>query len=301
MSTKFDSEGFDLTASSTTNNNDIIYEIGGGTTQEVPPQSSPPPPEEPTAESERLKNLGNEQFQKSNHLDAYDYYTEAIEAAPYGDGVGLRGEELLGLKEEFEEEKRQRMAERQREVMERRRGGKEEGKDENDSNKKGKSDNNKGDGNSDDNKEEEEFIPPKHIYGHKLSIYHANRAATLLHMGRLEETIDDCTISILYNPHYVKAYTRRSTAYERNGDTESALMDARAAFRLQPNATTQKNVTRLEKIEAERMEKLKEETMGKLKDLGNSLLSNFGLSLDNFEAVKDPKSGGYSISFNQNK
>lgn len=38
---------------------------------------------------------------------------------------------------------------------------------------------------------------------------------------------------------------------------------------------------------------------GKLKDLGNSLLGNFGMSLDNFKAVKDPASGSYSISFQQ--
>ena len=36
------------------------------------------------------------------------------------------------------------------------------------------------------------------------------------------------------------------------------------------------------------------------KELGNSLLGNFGLSMDNFQAVKGPD-GGYSISFNQNK
>lgn len=46
------------------------------------------------------------------------------------------------------------------------------------------------------------------------------------------------------------------------------------------------------------MEKLKEETMGKLKDLGNSLLGNFGLSMDNFNATQGPD-GNYSISFNQ--
>jgi hypothetical protein len=38
---------------------------------------------------------------------------------------------------------------------------------------------------------------------------------------------------------------------------------------------------------------------GKLKELGNSLLGNFGMSLDNFKAVKDPSSGSYSISFQQ--
>ena len=43
------------------------------------------------------------------------------------------------------------------------------------------------------------------------------------------------------------------------------------------------------------------ETMEKLKGSGNSLLSSFGPSLDNFNAVQDPKTGGYSVLFNQNK
>jgi hypothetical protein len=39
--------------------------------------------------------------------------------------------------------------------------------------------------------------------------------------------------------------------------------------------------------------------LGKLKDLGNSLLGNFGLSLDNFKTVQDPKTGSYNIQFEQ--
>ena len=38
----------------------------------------------------------------------------------------------------------------------------------------------------------------------------------------------------------------------------------------------------------------------KLKDLGNSILGNFGLSLDNFKTVQDPKTGSYNIQFEQN-
>jgi tetratricopeptide (TPR) repeat protein len=123
MSTKFDSEGFDLTAAASTNiheSSSVIYEIGGGVTADLPPSS--PPDDEPTSKSEALKEIGNEHFRQGRHLDAIDYYTDAIEAAPY-DEAGPTGAELLRLKLEFDEAQREARAERHRFEMEKRRGG----------------------------------------------------------------------------------------------------------------------------------------------------------------------------------
>ncbi|EGO59586.1 hypothetical protein NEUTE1DRAFT_121362 [Neurospora tetrasperma FGSC 2508] len=46
-------------------------------------------------------------------------------------------------------------------------------------------------------------------------------------------------------------------------------------------------------------EKETAEMWGKLKDLGNGLLKPFGLSTDHFKMVKDEKTGGYSMNFQE--
>jgi hypothetical protein len=54
----------------------------------------------------------------------------------------------------------------------------------------------------------------------------------------------------------------------------------------------------LEKENEIKLNKLKEDAMGKLKELGNSILGNFGMSLDNFKMAQDPQTGGWNIRFN---
>lgn len=41
------------------------------------------------------------------------------------------------------------------------------------------------------------------------------------------------------------------------------------------------------------------EMWGKLKSLGDGILKPFGLSTNNFQMVKDEKTGGYSMNFSQ--
>lgn len=303
-------EGFDLDAipdSSQNLNEDVIYELGGsatviptstGNSNSSDPQdkansqsratlestlNSSSNEHDPTFDSENLKKQGNEFFKKGDYLNAYDLYTDAIEACP----GGMKGEEILKLKEEHEIKEREKANQRYLKETDRRR------MEQNDGNTSEVEETT-----SDDSLEPTEFQLPPHEFGTKLAVYYSNRAACLLHKNRYNDAIQDCDIAILLNPSYTKAYIRRMTAYESTEQSEQALNDAKQAATIDPkNKEIHKHVKRLQKIEDERMEKLKEETMGKLKDLGNSILGNFGLSLDNFQAQQDPNTGSYNISF----
>ena len=153
----------------------------------------------------------------------------------------------MELRDVYDEGRRTKMAEAHRRDMEkrRRRGG--GGGSKNDDTTKvkggggGKDDVDENENDDDDSDDDDDgdnptvdvdgdgtssssFVPPKHMYGTKLAVYHANRAACLLHLGRYGECIDDCTMAILFDPMYVKPYSRRSTAYERIASMPSPLI-----------------------------------------------------------------------------
>lgn len=314
-SPKFDSDGFDLDA--VTRDDGAVLELGGGvspataTTTKMPPPKAVTPDDSPLHQSELHKQQGNAEFQQKQWLDAYDCYTRAIHATP-GEPAA---DEILERQEAWNQARQERYRQELRAQDEARR------------NKKGNDDDNSDNEPTqqpDRSRTERFMLDPPHPHATALATYYCNRAAALLHMERYDHAIEDCNLAIILNPAYVKAYIRRSTAYEqlqhqlqhssRTGDDNDdedtsaneniakALQDVQQALQLDPsNAQIRSTVARLQKLEDARLEKLKVETMDKLKDLGNSILGNFGLSLDNFQTQKDPNTGSYSISFNQNK
>ncbi|GAV82327.1 TPR_1 domain-containing protein/TPR_11 domain-containing protein [Cephalotus follicularis] len=130
------------------------------------------------------------------------------------------------------------------------------------------------------------------------SICHSNRAVCFSKMGKYEDTIVECTKALELNPTYMKALVRRGEAHEKLEHFEEAIADTKKILELDPsNDQARKAIRRLEPLAAEKREKMKEEMLSKLKEMGNSVLGRFGMSVDNFKAIKDPNTGSYSISF----
>ncbi|XP_038988523.1 LOW QUALITY PROTEIN: tetratricopeptide repeat protein 1-like, partial [Phoenix dactylifera] len=130
------------------------------------------------------------------------------------------------------------------------------------------------------------------------SICHANRAACFLKLEKFNDTIKECTKALELNPLYIKALVRRAEANEKLEHYEEAIADWKKIVGLDTsNDQARRSIRRLEPIAAEKREKMKEEMIGKLKEMGNSILGHFGMSVDNFKAVKDPNTGSYSIQF----
>ena len=336
---KFSSEGYDLDAVNGNNSDssDVVLEVGagasvvidqnsasgGGAAFDEQQQQNQIEKEEEKDENTVLMEMaddykfqGNEAFKAKEYEKALELYSAAIRVTP-----GLTGREILKLEYEWQEQERQRMRKQMQEDDQKRLERKK-------TSYSSQEEEQAGDDKDEitQTKESRVYSPPAHPNGKSLSVYHCNRAASMLHLlqqqvgnqneaqhqqyGKdkddgsfsisYDQVISDCSVSILLNQRYTKAYTRRATAFEKMNQSDKALEDAKKAFTLEPTSTNlRQQVARLQKLEDERLEKLKAETMDKLKDLGNSILGNFGLSLDNFKAEQDPQTGSYSINFNQ--
>lgn len=132
------------------------------------------------------------------------------------------------------------------------------------------------------------------------AMYHGNRGACFLKLGKYDDSIKECTKALELNPTYTKALVRRAEAHEKLDHLEEAIADLKKVLEVEPtNDQVRRTLRRLEPLAAEKREKMKEEMIGKLKEMGNSVLGKFGMSVDNFKAVKDPNTGSYSISYQQ--
>lgn len=117
--------------------------------------------------------------------------------------------------------------------------------------------------------------------------------------------ITNKTKALKEDPEYIKALHRRAKANEKIGtwhSLDAALHDYEdIEKRLPENSPMHKSIkesiSRVKPILSEVQEREKTQMLNKLKDLGNNILGKFGLSTDNFKAVKDPQTGNYSISF----
>ena len=255
---------------------------------------------DPTEEAEALKARGNEHFTKREYEAAVEFYTKAIEATP----GAPNGAELLRLEKAWKDEQDKAWRDKLAQIDQERR---DEAKKERETTKGSSSSSSASAAAASKkdrgypNRPKETFEPPRHPHGSKLAVYHGNRAAAYVQLQHYDRAVEDCDAALLLDSNYLKALVRRATAYEHLDKTDLALADVRAALERDPaNWELRKRLDRLQKLEDERLERLKAETMDKLKDLGNSILGNFGLSIDNFKATQDPNTGSYSINFQQN-
>ena len=117
-----------------------------------------------------------------------------------------------------------------------------------------------------------------------------------------EKALECFSQALKYNPTYSKALCNRMLLYNSKGDYLEALDDYNKLKEIDYNLW--KNYSGMEyelKIKAENKKKeMTNEMLGKLKDIGNSLLGNFGISLDNFKMTPNGQ-GGYSIQYQNNK
>lgn len=128
-----------------------------------------------------------------------------------------------------------------------------------------------------------------HASDEDRATYLANLAAAGLKLQRWDDVDKAASSALKLNPGYSKALLRRREARERLCNWRGALEDAKTL-----NAP-EAELKRLQYQADQKDKQAQEEALNSLKGLGNSILSNFGMSLDDFAFEKDPDTGSYSV------
>lgn len=131
-----------------------------------------------------------------------------------------------------------------------------------------------------------------HARAEERAKYLANLAAAQLAQGEYELVEKSATLCLELDSGYRKARERRLTAREALQNYRGALSDAKEL------GCAPGKLAQLERRAAAKEKADTEKAMGELKGLADSFLSNFGMSVNDFQANKDPNTGGYSISMN---
>eukprot|EP00397_Hematodinium_sp_SG-2012_P023536 GEMP01024458.1.p1 GENE.GEMP01024458.1~~GEMP01024458.1.p1 ORF type:complete len:355 (+),score=82.03 GEMP01024458.1:374-1438(+) len=134
---------------------------------------------------------------------------------------------------------------------------------------------------------------------HHFATLYSNRAACFQHMEDWEAVARDASKAIELKEDFLKAYHRRCKAHEQMNKWQDALTDLNKIIELDPSQKEKMSAHHkvVSQKAAAQFEKEKDEMLGKLKEMGNSVLGYFGMSTDNFQMVKDPNTGSYSMSY----
>ncbi|EFC43713.1 predicted protein [Naegleria gruberi] len=145
-----------------------------------------------------------------------------------------------------------------------------------------------------------------------LIVLYSNLALTFFQMSSFQRSLEYCTIILdhLDSEHYKSLY-KRSQCHEQLNNYQASYSDMK---KLQdiilkdptmiPDQLAKKILLDAERLRVKSEEEQKkqlEEMWGQLKDVGGKFLGAFGININNFKFDKDPNSGSYSLSMNNNK
>ena len=136
----------------------------------------------------------------------------------------------------------------------------------------------------------------------QLVILYCNQGICFNKLNDKDKALESFSSALKLNDKYAKALANRMLLYNAKGDYIEAYDDFKRLKEIDQKLFS--NYAHMDgdlcaKAEVKKKE-MTDEMLGKLKEMGNSILGNFGISLDNFKMIPNGQ-GGYSIQYNNQK